>query len=120
MAYNLSQITKCVKDIAGFLEGGDLAEALEAIGNHELDAAAYIIKNLGKFNDKSDAVNRAIGHLESAVRHFWGMTNKYNKISGNLQKNIVFGSNKAYWTCCLTAICHSYLRDDRKIIKDYL
>jgi hypothetical protein len=54
--------------IVGFVEGGNLIEALSAMGDTELEAAKLALENSSHSKDRKSEVWSAINHLQTA--HF--------------------------------------------------
>ena len=56
-----------------------LGKVLSEVGDAELIAASNIFKNLDSFADRGKALNRALGHLESAHQLFKGFVLSCNR-----------------------------------------
>lgn len=98
---------KSVYHLIQFFKGTPtpIVRALENIGSDELNAA---IRALNSAKYYRDAINRALGHLESAQQHFKRLESE----NGYEAKYFVI--------CCIMALCHKYLSDNQELIDECL
>lgn len=101
--------------LKNLIESGNMCRILGEVSYSELEAGKYALGQIDMSQNPRDAINRALGHFESAF-----------KVAEQIPTPI-FNMNKATKKCtlgfvalCASAICHKYLGDSSKIINDEL
>ncbi len=119
--------SKTVLALKQFIEGDVLFKVLSEVGDAELSAASKIFKNLDSFNDRQGAVNRALGHLESAHELFSRTASSaFHSLENGISLSLINAGEitecqyKDLYVCILMALCHRYLNDEKKIIEKKL
>ncbi|MEM9276428.1 MAG: hypothetical protein AAGA80_26280 [Cyanobacteria bacterium P01_F01_bin.143] len=103
------------KKVFSFISGGSFQVALNAIGSVHLSAAEDVIKKIEFSSDPREAVNRVLSCLE--ITHISLNRTWNSKILSNLLiADAGIAALKDTQVCCLIAMCHKYLGDDKKII----
>jgi hypothetical protein len=102
--------------IQEFIEEGGLYLFLKQIGSNELEAAEQVLGDIQYESSKRLAVTRALTHLESAHQHFYSIWKRNTDVFSLSQERDI--QILDFWTCCLMAICHKYLKSNHtKIVK---
>lgn len=120
---SVTSIAKTSLEIKDFIEGGALANFLFDLAGDELACAQEIFRDLPEAKSKKLAINRALGHLESAHKAYYRIHNPlvFNQARYVLRPDIYDNARvKNFWVCCLMALCHHYLGDSQEIIKKKL
>jgi len=72
--------------IKNYIERDSFFSALSAIADNELDAARFVLSNLSTTNRKTEAINRALTHLESSFQHYKAYNHKDKLVLTNHKK----------------------------------
>ncbi len=94
--------------LRAFVEAGGMAQVLSEIEGEEFRHAGEALKDIERGEDPKPVVRRVLAYLESAhseARTRWKGQRRLNFDENTAMENVDF------WTCCLAAVCHKYLKD---------
>ena len=122
---DLTSVSSSISKISDFFNTSRCYTVLKKVANAEVDAAYDILYRLDEFADERQALNRVLGHLESA--HQLHRQSWYNTYSENMIGNTInaldgfFGARyRDMFVCCYIAILHKYLGESNNTIRHYL
>lgn len=110
---DLINVVKTYSSLCSFVEDGQLAIALNAIGGVHLKAARYVLDEIHYTSNSREAVNRVLTHLEAAhiaFRDLWesdSLTGQYHRLIDSLKDTRV---------CCLIAVCYKFLGNEQRLV----
>ena len=120
----LSAISSSYSEIKKFFNTSSCYTVLKKVADAEADAAYDILYRLDQFVDKRQALNRVLGHLESAHQlHRQSWMSLFDNVIGNSinEHECYYGARyRDMFICIYIAILHKYLGESNSTIQHYL
>lgn len=114
MVNELLTAIKTIDTLHKFVEDGGMFNVLKEIGDNEFEAAIDALSELQYSNNKDYVINRVISHLESSHQIFHNI--RLNNTTMLRIRRAAHASKIEYWSNCIMALCHVYLKDDKSLV----
>lgn len=115
---DLQEVANDLATMEYFITGGGLEDALHEIGAAELDVGLDIVQNIQEERDLAAAIQRMLGHFESAYSTIYkSLTFRRGILRPDRAARAEY---QIECICALIALCHKWLGNSDKLVLEWL